>query len=263
MSWRFVKFFPVLFATLLCALAAPAQADVLAHIMQTKVLKVAIPTDFPPYGFVGTSMQPEGLDVDMAKYVAKEMGVKIDLVPASSSNRIPYLQTGKVDLVISTLGKTAEREKVVDFSHAYSPFFLAVYGPKTMAIKSPADLAGKSIAVTRGSVEDIQLTKVAPPSTNIMRFEDNASTIAAFVSGQSQLVATGVSVASNMMTHNPGLGAQMKFVLKDSPNFVGVPKGDKALLDKVNAIIDAAKKNGELNKLSEHWLGHPAGELPE
>ncbi|MDE1953998.1 MAG: transporter substrate-binding domain-containing protein [Betaproteobacteria bacterium] len=263
MSLRLFKFLPMLFATLLCTLAAPAQADALAHIMQTKVLKVAIPTDFPPYGFVGTTMQPEGLDVDMAKYVAKEMGVKIDLVPASSSNRIPYLQTGKVDLVISTLGKTAEREKVVDFSHAYSPFFLAVYGPKTMTIKSPADLAGKSISVTRGSVEDIQLTKVAPPSTNIMRFEDNASTIAAFVSGQSQLVATGVSVASNMMTHNPGLGAQMKFVLKDSPNFVGVPKGDKALLDKVNAIIDAAKKNGELNKLSEHWLGRPVGELPE
>ncbi len=263
MSLRLFKFLPLLFATLLCAMAAPAQADVLAHIMQTKVLKVASPPDFPPSGFVGTTMEPEGLDVDMAKYVAKEMGVKIDLVPASSSNRIPYLQTGKVDLVISTLGKTAEREKVVDFSHAYSPFFLAVYGPKTMAIKSPADLAGKSISVTRGSVEDIQLTKVAPPSTNIMRFEDNASTIAAFVSGQSQLVATGVSVASNMMTHNPGLGAQMKFVLKDSPNFVGVPKGDKALLDKVNAIIDAAKKNGELNKLSEHWLGRPVGELPE
>lgn len=263
MSFRFFKFATGIFAALCFALAAPAHADALSRIMQSKVLKVAIPTDFPPYGFVDTSMQPEGLDVEMAKYIAKEMHVKIDLVPATSANRIPYLQTGKVDLVISTLGKSPEREKVIDFSHAYSPFFLAVYGPKTMEIKDPAHLAGKSISVTRGSVEDIQLTKVVPPGTNIMRFEDNASTIAAFVSGQSQLVATGVSVAANMMAHNPSLGAQMKFVLKDSPNFVGVPKGDKELLAKVNAIIDAAKKNGELNSLSEHWLGRPVGNLPE
>ena len=254
----------LLAAGVFAAALAPARAaDDLARIEHEKVLRVAIPTDFPPYGFVDSSMKPQGLDVAMAEYVASQLHVKADLVPATSSNRIPYLQSGKAELVISTLGKTADREKVIDFSHAYSPFFLAVYGPQSMSIHDAAQLAGKSIAVTRGSVEDIQLTKVAPASTSIQRFGDNASTISAFVSGQVQLVATGVSVAATMVQHNPSLHAQMKFVLKDSPNFIGLAKGQPALLARVNAIIDHAKADGERDKLSEHWLGRPAGDLPQ
>jgi polar amino acid transport system substrate-binding protein len=251
-------------AAALAATLAPANAaDDLARVQHEKVLRVAIPTDFPPYGFVDSSMKPQGLDVSMAEYVAQQLHVKAELVPATSSNRIPYLQSGKVELVISTLGKTAERAKVIDFSHAYSPFFLAVYGPSSMSIHDPAQLAGKSIAVTRGSVEDIQLTKVAPASTRIQRFGDNASTISAFVSGQVELVATGVSVAATMIQHNPALHAQLKFVLKDSPNFIGMAKNQPALLARVNAIVDHAKADGELDKLSEHWLGRPAGKLPQ
>ena len=96
------------------------------NIQKTKLIKIAIPTDFPPYGFVGVDLKPQGLDVDMANYIAAKMGVKIELVPVTSANRIPYLQTKKADLVISTLGKNAEREKVIDFTAAYSPFFQAI-----------------------------------------------------------------------------------------------------------------------------------------
>ena len=98
-----------------------------------KTLKVAIPTDFPPYGYVGTDLKPQGLDIDMANYIAAKLGVAVELVPVTSANRIPYLQTNKADLVISTLGKNAEREKVIDFTAAYSPFFQAVFAAKTLA----------------------------------------------------------------------------------------------------------------------------------
>ncbi len=254
----------LLAAAAFAATLTPANAaDDLARIEHEKVLRVAIPTDFPPYGFVDASMKPQGLDVAMAEYVARQLHVKADLIPATSSNRIPYLQSGKVELVISTLGRTADRAKVIDFSHAYSPFFLAVYGPQSLVIRDAAQLAGKSIAVTRGSVEDLQLTKVAPASTRIQRFGDNASTISAFVSGQVQLVATGVSVAATMIEHNPSLHAQLKFVLKDSPNFIGLAKGQPALLVRVNAIVDHAKADGELDKLSRKWLGRPTGDLPQ
>ena len=63
----------------------------------------------------------------MANYIAKEMGVKIEIVPVTSANRIPYLQTQKVDLVISSLGKNPEREKAIDFSTPYAPFFRCVW----------------------------------------------------------------------------------------------------------------------------------------
>jgi polar amino acid transport system substrate-binding protein len=249
-------------ATLAFTGAAQAQAA-LDNVMKAKTIKIAVPTDFPPYGFVGTDLQPQGLDVDMARYIATKLGVKIELVPVTSANRIPYLQTQKADLVISTLGKNPEREKVIDFTVAYSPFFQAVFAPKSLAIASFADLAGKSIGVTRGAIEDQELTKLAPTTADVKRFEDNNATVSAFVSGQTQLIATGASVAGNMMARNPQLGAEYKLLLKDSPNFIGVAKGEDALRLKVNEIIIAAKKSGEIDAMAKKWLGRPAGTLPE
>jgi polar amino acid transport system substrate-binding protein len=253
-----------LLAALVLLAAGTSQAQTaLDAITKSKTIKIAVPTDFPPYGSVGTDMAPQGLDVDVARLVAAKLGAKAELLPVTTSNRIPYLQTRKADLVISTLGRNPEREKVIDFTVAYSPFFIAVFGPKAMAVKTPAELAGKSISVTRGSVDDAELTKVAPPSTELRRFEDNNATISAFVAGQVQLVATSAQVASTMMTKNPQLGSEFKFVLKDSPNFIGVAKGEDALRNKVNEILVEAKKSGELDKLSVKWLGRPAGDLPQ
>jgi polar amino acid transport system substrate-binding protein len=244
-------------------LAAPAFAQTaLDDVLAKKQITIAIPTDFPPYGFVGTDLKPQGLDIDMANYIAAKLGVKAELVPVTSANRIPYLQTKKADLVISTLGKNPEREKVIDFTAAYSPFFQAVFAAKGTAIKSPADLAGKTVSVTRGAIEDMELTKVAPGSADIKRFEDNNATVSAFVSGQVQAIATGASVAGNMMARNPQLGTEFKFVLKDSPNFIGVAKGEDKLRSKVNEIIAGAKAAGDLDKMAVRWLGRPAGDLP-
>ena len=231
-------------------------------VMAKKSIAIAIPTDFPPYGFVGPDMAPQGLDVDMARLIAAKLGVAIELVPVTSANRIPYLQTHKADLVISTLGKNPEREKVIDFTAAYSPFFQAVFAPKSLAIKSPADLDGKTVGVTRGAIEDMELSKIAPSGADVKRFEDNNATVSAFVSGQVQVIATGASVAGNMMARNPTLGAEFKLLLKDSPNFIGVAKGDDKLRLKVNEIIAAAKASGEIDKLCVKWLGRPAGNLP-
>src|ERR1700740_703730 len=165
--------------------ASPAFADsALDTIIAKRSIAIAIPTDFPPYGFVGTDMAPQGLDVDMARLIAARLGATGELGAVTSANRIPYLQTHKADLVISTLGKNPEREKVIDFTAAYSPFFQAVFAPKAMVLKSPAELAGKTIGVTRGAIEDLELTKIAPAGAEIKRFEDNNATVSAFVSAQ-------------------------------------------------------------------------------
>jgi polar amino acid transport system substrate-binding protein len=248
-------------AAVLGATAAHAQSA-LDDIMKAKAIKIAIPTDFPPYGMVNTDLKPQGLDVDMANYIAQKLGVKIELVPVTSANRIAYLQTKKADLVISTLGKNPEREKVIDFTIAYSPFFQAVFGPKSLSIKSFADLSGKSISVTRAALEDQELSKVAPAGADIKRFEDNNTTVSAYTAGQVQLIATGASVAGNMMAKNPQLTTEYKLLLKDSPNFIGVAKGEDKLRLKVNEVIAEARTNGELDKMAMKWLGRPAGNLP-
>lgn len=251
-------------AAALAAMATGVQAQsALDTVQKSKKITIAIPTDFPPYGFVGTDLKPQGLDIDMATYIAAKLGVAVELTPVTSANRVPYLQSGKADLVISTLGKNPEREKVIDFTAAYSPFFQAVFAAKTLPIKSFADLAGKSVGVTRGAIEDQELTRLAPAGTEIRRFEDNNATVSSFVAGQVQLIATGASVAGNMMARNPQLGAEYKLLLKDSPNFIGVAKGQDALRSKVNEIIAEGKKSGDLDKMAQKWLGRPAGDLPQ
>ena len=245
----------------LLSTAAHAQTA-LDDVMAKKAITIAVPTDFPPYGFVGIDLKPQGLDVDMANYIGAKLGAKVELVPVTSANRIPYLQTKKAHLVISTLGKNPEREKVIDFTAAYSPFFQAVFAAKSLPVKSFADLAGKTVAVTRGAIEDMEITKLAPPTADVKRFEDNNATVAAFVAGQVQAIATGASVAGNMMQRNPQLNAEYKLLIKDSPNFIGVAKGEDKLRLKVNEIIAAAKASGDIDKMAQKWLGRPAGELP-
>ncbi len=246
---------------LLAASGVQAQTA-LDDILKAKVLKVAVQTDSAPYGFVGTDLKPIGLDIDMANLIGKKLGVPVELVVVVSASRIPALQTKKADLVIATLGKNPDREKVIDFSSAYSPFFQAVFGPKNIPVKSFADLAGKSVGVTRGAMEDQELGKVAPSGVDTKRFEDNNATIAAFTAGQVQFVALGALVAGNMMTKNPQLSAEYKLLLKDSPNFIGIAKGEDKLKAKVNEIIADAKKSGELEAMAKKWLGRGLGELP-
>ena len=249
------------FAPALLAPTAFAQTA-LDDVMAKKVLVVAIPTDSAPYGYVGTDLVPKGLDIDMANLIGAKLGVKVELVPVTSANRIPYLQTKKADLVISTLGKNPDREKVIDFTIAYSPFFQAVFGPKALVVKTPADLAGKTVGVTRGAMEDQEVSKIAPAGVDIKRFEDMNGTVSAYAAGQVQLMGVGASVAGNFMAKNPQVSTEFKLLLKDSPNFIGVAKGEDKLRLKVNEIIAEARKSGEIDKMSMKWLGRPAGDLP-
>jgi polar amino acid transport system substrate-binding protein len=251
-------------AATLLALGAPSvQAeDLAARIAKTGTIRIAVPTDYPPYGFVGIDLAPQGLDIDMANLVAEKLEAKLELVPVTSANRIPYVQTSQVDLVISTLGKNEERMKVIDFSHAYAPFFQAAYAAKSLQIKTFADLDGKSIAVAKGAMEEQELVRQGPPGMNFKRYEDQAASTASFVAGQAQVLATSVSNAALMAQNNPHLEAELKLIIKESACYVGVAKGQDALLAKVNAIVLAAKADGTLNAMSLKWLQKPLSELP-
>lgn len=241
---------------------ALAADEALAKIMSRKSIRVAVPQDYPPYGFVGTDMMPKGYDVEMANLIATKLGVKLELVPVTGPNRVAYLQTQKADLTISSLGKTPEREKVIDYSVAYAPFFDAIFGSKDVQAKNFADLSGKTISVTRGSMQDEELQRLAPKAV-VKRFEDNNATLAAFLSGQTQMFASGTAVAAAIKQKNPNLSLELKVILANAPCYVGLPKGEPQLLAKVNQIILDAKKSGVLDEISQRWLGAPAGVLPE
>jgi polar amino acid transport system substrate-binding protein len=98
-------------------------------VLKAKEIKIAIPTDSRPTALSAPTSSPRAWTSTWPTTSGK-LGVKVELVPVTSANRIPYLQTKKADLVISTLGKNPEREKVIDFTAAYSPFFQAVFAPR-------------------------------------------------------------------------------------------------------------------------------------
>src|ERR1700689_3129667 len=90
-----------LFVLATLGVAAPAQSNELDSIMAAKVIRIAVPQDFAPFGSAGLDLQPQGYDIDMANLIAKSLGVKAEIIPVTSANRIPYLQTHKADIVIS------------------------------------------------------------------------------------------------------------------------------------------------------------------
>ena len=141
-----------------------AQDDALQRVLDKKSITIGIPTDYPPYGYMGPDFKPTGVDVAVAQLIADKLGVKANLMPVTTPNRIPFLEAKKIDLIVSALGKTPEREKVIDFTTSYAPFFQAVFGPKNLSVKSFDDLAGKTMAVTRGTIHCGE--RKPPPSTS-------------------------------------------------------------------------------------------------
>lgn len=237
--------------------SSSAIADEFEDILQAGIIKIAVPQDFPPFGSMGKDGKLEGYDIDVARLVARDLGVKLDLVAVSSVNRIPYLQTGKVDLVISSLGVTPDRAKAIAFSNAYAPFFSGVFGDPKVQVKSAADLAGKTVGVTRGTIEDSDLAKIAPKDATVRRFDDNSATIGALLSGQVELIATGSVVAATLAQKNPGK-VEKKFVIRESPAHIGVRRGEADMVAWLNAFIYYHRKpGGELDALARKWFGEP------
>ena len=110
-----------------CVSVSSALAGDLSEILKSGEVKIAVPEAFAPFGSVGKSGEHEGYDVDVAKLIAKDLGVKLKLVPVVSKQRIPFLETNKVDLVISTMGANPKRAKSINFSSAYAPFYSGVF----------------------------------------------------------------------------------------------------------------------------------------
>ncbi|MEL6920809.1 MAG: transporter substrate-binding domain-containing protein [Pseudomonadota bacterium] len=238
-----------------------AAAD-LSEILSEGTIQIAVPESFPPFGSLGPEGEYVGYDVDVAKLIAEDLGVELELVPVNSSQRIPFLETDRVDLVISSMGANPERAKSIWFSSAYAPFFSGAFAASDKDIGSMDDLSGMSIAVTGGTLEDLALTERGPSDAEIIRFGDNAATLAAYSSGQVDVLVTGNTVAAQLSADNADIDLETKFIIQESPAFIGVKQGNLDLLQWVNVFILHKKLGGQLNELSETHLGQPLPDLP-
>lgn len=237
---------------------ATVAGSTLDSVLSAGTIKIAVPQDSPPFGSVGTDGEPQGYDVEVAKLIAEDLEVELELIPVTSTNRIPYLQTGRADLVISSLGATPERAKSIYFSSTpYAPFFSGIYGPADAAVSTYDDLSGFSIGVTQGSLEDLEVTEKAPQDIEVKRFEDNSVTVSALLANQVDLIATGNTIAGKVIQDNPDAGIENKFVMKNSPCYIGVRRGDLDMLEWVNVFVRHKRFSGDFDRLSQEWFGEP------
>ena len=238
-----------------------AWAERLEEIISKGVVRIGVPLDVPPFGSQNVNREPEGFDVDMANMVAKALGVKLELVQITGANRLPFLLTDKVDIVISVMGLTPERAKQIMFSAPYANTSLAVYGPKNINVKSAADLTNYKIAAAKGTTQELALS-AANPKANIMRTEDDATAAAAYLSGQAQLFSTNSIVAIDLAKKNPRKEFDLKFNIRQSPAHMGVKMGEHNLARWLDSFIFFNIMNTELDQLHMKWLGRRMDPMP-
>jgi len=148
---------------------ALAQSPVLDRIKKNGVLRVGVKTDYRPFGFLDTSGAVVGLEPDMASDAAKRLGVKLELVPVQTANRIEFLQQGRIDLMIATMGVNEQRRKIVG---VIEPFYYAggtsLLVRKGSGIKRWEDVRGRRICGVQGAYYNRPVTQKYGP--NIVAF---------------------------------------------------------------------------------------------
>jgi polar amino acid transport system substrate-binding protein len=229
----------------LLALGVTAHADTLDDIKKAGKIRIAIDLAIPPFGMTDDKMQPAGSDVDLARLLAKDLGVQLEIVTTTGPSRIPMLQTNKADLVVSTLSITPDRAKVIDFTLPYADHPSVVAGMKSATIKQLSDLDGKKVAVVRGTTQDSDLTQKAK-GAQLVRYEDDATMALAFASGQVDIIATARSLLPAISKKNPARTLEPKITMQTNYLAIGMRKDEPKLLAWVNDWVKTNLQNGKL-----------------
>lgn len=237
-----------------------AHADLLDDIMKAKKIRIATDMAIPPSGMMDANLKPTGSDVETAQLLAQDLGLELEFVQTTGATRIPNIQTNKADIIVSTLSVTPERAKVIDFTKAYAALQSVVACLKSADVKDWNDLKGKTIAVSRGTTQDTELTNMKDRNLTLARFDDDATMVTAAVSGQADCVATSATIANQIGVKNPSRTFEPKVLIRTFDLAIGVRKGEPRLVEKLNEWISINLKNGKLNEIYKKFHG---SELPQ
>jgi len=240
-----------------------ASAITPAEIKAKGKLVVGIQAANPPWGFVdSTTGNADGIDADIAKLFGKELGVPVQFVGLEVANRIPALTAGRVDVLFATMAMLPDRAKAVQYSKPYVANSIYLVAAKSTPIKTDADMAKYAIGVPRSSTQDTDVTKHAPSGTNILRFDNDAATIQALLSGQVQAVGGNAFYAKRLNDAKPDT-FENKLEFTKLYNGACSRLGEKELNEALNAFIDKIKANGELAKIQQKWMGSSMTNFPD
>jgi polar amino acid transport system substrate-binding protein len=234
-------------------LASGARADVLQTIKQKGVLTVGTKADYRPFGYLDPSGKIVGFEPDLAADVAKRLGVKLELVPVVASNRMQFLQQGKIDLMIATMSDTPERRKIVDIVEpSYYGSGTNVMAPKSEHLKSWDQLRGKKVCLIQGSFYNKELQEKY--GIEGVAFPGTAEAYAALKNGNCVGFAYDDTAIIGEMQKPDWANYEMPL---DSILFVpwglAVNQGEKGFADFMSKTITDWHKTGFIEQLEKKW----------
>ena len=221
-------------------------------------LTVATNAEFPPYEFVSNG-QITGIDMDMVQAIADELGMELKIENMKFDSIIASVNAGKADIGAAGMTVTEDRQKNIDFSESYttSKQVIIVYDdtPKSDEIKGVADLIGKTIGVQLGTTGDIYATDYETDGTaRVERYSKAADAIQALKQQKIDCVILDEQPAKNFVQKNENIRIlEKEFTLEDYA--MCVKKGNKELLDKVNAALKKIREDGTLQKIIDNYIG--------
>ncbi|MCO5092919.1 transporter substrate-binding domain-containing protein [Bosea sp. (in: a-proteobacteria)] len=235
--------------------AAQAPGGTLDAILKRGKVLIGMDMSAPPFAYQDEKQQPAGSEVETARLIAKDLGVELEIVPTSAANRIPYLVTGRVDMMMGAFSIFPDRAKSVWFSAPYGSVTSVIMGPVGLAAKAYGDLAGKKISVSRGTYTEQVMMAALPKDVQIVRFDDDAQAMAAMASGQVDAYGVGNVPGSALIKRFPGK-YDIKIIIPPRNWYsIGVRSGDTDLLQWLNTFVFFHRENGDLKKIYESIIG--------
>ena len=229
--------------------------DTLENIKQREKIVVGVKTDYTPYGFIDKNGKNAGLEIDIAKYITNELlgsQEKVEFVPVVASNRIEFLKQGKIDLVIATMTKTPEREKIIDFSEEYYSAGTGLLTRKDSGIEEWDDLKGKKVCGIQGSFYNKELTQ---RGIQMVNFPGTAEAYKALQEGRCIGFAYDNSAFVGKLLEPSWVKNwhQPLPVILEKPWGMGIRKNDQAFLDAVNTAITKMEAEGFIVDGEKKW----------
>lgn len=235
------------------------KTDLLQQVKDRGVLKVGVMGTYQPYNFLNKDKQMDGFDVDIAKEIAKRLGVKVEFVAQEFSGMIAGLQTKKFDTVISQMTITPDRQKQLDFSDSYiTNNVKVIVRQDNNTIKSINDFKGKNIGVGLGTNDETYLRTVLLPKVgnfNIKTYDDVITSLKDLDAGRIDATINNMYALKPVVENN---GIKIKAVgepIKSDKAGIAVRKGNPEFIKKVNSILSDMKKDGTYNKIFVKWFG--------
>lgn len=246
----------------LAFLVTEARAQQAGPITTTDITKrgkarIGVVTGAPPFGMVDPQGNAVGYDIDVANRLGFYLGVPVEISSLTPPSRIPALEAGRVDFLCATLGATPERARTVMFTMPYSAFRMVIMAKKDSPVAKLEDLAGKRVGVPRGTPQEQALVRKAPKGTQVVRFEDDATSAQALIVGQVDAVGIPDTIGGDVARTRPEANLEPKFLLFNQPNCMTVRKDQYELRQWLQNTIYYMKTNGELDEISQKWTGNP------